>query len=711
MSNNRSNINLIGNTTEGHNLGSGICIFKNKTNGNTLNFKSLKSTGSTISITEDADHIYFSASSSGGGTNYWSSGSTGIYPTNSENIVLTNFEEICFGNNLFLSGCGSDATGEIMMRTSDLTYCWQFNKRFFGRSVNGDFQINAYPFCTGTDNVSYGFTAEPNSGLGQEYDSGQTATVTFLKDNGCRHLYMHDNDIYVESDDIYLKSLPAKTSETNVLYVDLTGKISSGATSGDGSDFGWSNLSSGSTVAGCGTPVSSSTISGNTIYGVCAGANATTGCYNNAIGYKALYANTTGSNNIANGSQALYNNIGGCNNIANGYMALYCNTSGCDNIANGYYALNANTSGNYNIANGYQTLYCNTTGCNNIANGKSALYSNTTGSNNIANGFAGLISNTTGCDNIANGYQALVSNTTGCDNIANGYQTLYCNTSGSHNIANGCGSLYNNANGCSNIGNGYQTLYENTSGSHNIANGYIALHNNTTGCDNIANGHQTLNANVCGCNNIANGYAALNANTCGCDNIANGYETLSKNESGSYNIGIGHKAGFSGITGSSNIFIGMCAGYNETGSNKLYIANNASSFLIKGDFSDCTICNGKNTTTWDTTSDCRIKENIKEISGATQTLSQLSPKVFDFTCDYAIERGWDEKQRICNYNFIAQEYEKVFPKYVKCSDQEINGTIIEDFRTINTGQLQFFIVKAIQELDSRLKIIENQLGI
>ena len=49
-------------------------------------------------------------------------------------------------------------------------------------------------------------------------------------------------------------------------------------------------------------------------------------------------------------------------------------------------------------------------------------------------------------------------------------------------------------------------------------------------------------------------------------------------------------AGYSNITGSSNVFLGYNAGYNETGSNKLYIANtNTNTPLIYGDFSAGTL--------------------------------------------------------------------------------------------------------------------------
>lgn len=59
--------------------------------------------------------------------------------------------------------------------------------------------------------------------------------------------------------------------------------------------------------------------------------------------------------------------------------------------------------------------------------------------------------------------------------------------------------------------------------------------------------------------------------------------------SGQYNVGIGYRAGYSNATGDRNVFIGTDAGYYETGSQKLWIANIYNDYLIKGDFSAHTL--------------------------------------------------------------------------------------------------------------------------
>ena len=315
----RSNINLVGNTTEGQNVGIGEGIYIGKLSGNSLQYKTLSITGTTMSICSDADNIYFSANT--GGASYWSSGATGLYPSAGESIDL-NTKCVYWNSGVYMVGSGVGATGEIALKTNDLGYNWRFNKSCFGRGVSGDFQINVHPFGVATCGIQYAFTSEPNSGLGQRYDSGHAVQVTLLSDNGCRHLYMHDNDMYIESDDVYFKSLPACTTETNVIYVDASGKISSGATGGgtptgrtcsvavyDGAgDLGDSNLiydqatgklcHSGSTFsicARCGDVVSAG---GAGMY-VCAGGNYASGA--NSAGDLTLSA---GDNNAsASGGQ------------------------------------------------------------------------------------------------------------------------------------------------------------------------------------------------------------------------------------------------------------------------------------------------------------------------------------------------------------------------------------------------------------------------
>ena len=151
--------------------------------------------------------------------------------------------------------------------------------------------------------------------------------------------------------------------------------------------------------------------------------------------------------------------------------------------------------------------------------------------------------------------------------------------------------------GSNNTGLGFQALYGITLGYANTATGAYVLQANTTGAENTAMGLQSLYANLGGSRNTALGYMASHENTSGVNNISLGYNANYYNQTGGNNTIIGYEAGKGSSlhNKSGNIFLGYQAGFNETGSNKLYIENsNSSSPLIGGDFStDIAYINGK----------------------------------------------------------------------------------------------------------------------
>ena len=301
---------------------------------------------------------------------------------------------------------------------------------------------------------------------------------------------------------------------------------------------GWSNLTKGSTVVGCGTQISGGTLCQNTFYGTSAGVNTTTGCGNVAIGTSTLPANTSG-----------------CFNIAIGLCALQTNTIGCGNIANGFGTLNKNISGNYNTAIGFCALCCNTIGNYNTAIGLCALSNNLSGIGNVGIGVVSLLNNTTGSYNVGLGYGNLQGNTVGACNIAIGCRTMQCNT----------------LNGCNNIALGSDALWQNTSGCFNIALGTCALGCNTTGCDNVAMGCWVLNCNTTGQENIAIGKGVLFCNSTGADNIGMGCNALCRNSTGAYNVAIGAGALCASTTAGCNIAIGTGALRNNTSASNIAI--------------------------------------------------------------------------------------------------------------------------------------------
>jgi hypothetical protein len=108
---------------------------------------------------------------------------------------------------------------------------------------------------------------------------------------------------------------------------------------------------------------------------------------------------------------------------------------------------------------------------------------------------------------------------------------------------------------------------------------------NTTGNFNTIVGSQTGVLNTTGENNTFMGNGAGYNNSTGSENVYLGEQTGSRNTTGGRNTYVGDKAGKYNITGSGNVLVGYGAGFRESGSNKLYIANDTINPLIRGDFS------------------------------------------------------------------------------------------------------------------------------
>jgi hypothetical protein len=109
----------------------------------------------------------------------------------------------------------------------------------------------------------------------------------------------------------------------------------------------------------------------------------------------------------------------------------------------------------------------------------------------------------------------------------------------------------------------------------------------STASRNVAIGSNTLFFISTGTSNTVVGVVAGNKTSTGTYNVAIGDSSLFENTSGNENIAVGVEALKNNVTGSGNIAIGRLAGRDETTSNKLYIANTATSTpLLGGDFAN-----------------------------------------------------------------------------------------------------------------------------
>jgi hypothetical protein len=171
------------------------------------------------------------------------------------------------------------------------------------------------------------------------------------------------------------------------------------------------------------------------------------------------------------------------------------------------------------------------------------------------------------------GDNSLIHNT-GSDGYFN---TIYGNNAG-----------YSITSGYSNVIIGYNAAYDIQSSFQNIIIGKDAAYHITSSYNNISIGAYSLFSITQGYHNLSLGTNSGFSNTIGNNNINIGTDTNYFNEEGNNNTIIGYQAGkgTSLHNKTGNVFIGYQTGYNEIGSNKLYIANSDTlTPLIKGDFS------------------------------------------------------------------------------------------------------------------------------
>jgi len=367
--------------------------------------------------------------------------------------------------------------------------------------------------------------------------------------------------------------------------------------------------------------------------------NNTSGNSNIAVGYYSLVNNNSGYQNLGIGNRSLYSNVSASGNMALGNNSLYNLTTGIENTAignnslktlgNGYYNTvlgkgagfnmtsgSSNTivgfeagrgstsfSGSGNILLGYKAGYYET-GSNKlyIENSNSStpliggdfatdeVYINgtikITGGNPGNNKFLKSDNNgTASWDNInLNSINNVVSDDS---SIYIGYEAGINDEGGTYTVGIGWNALRNNSQGTKNIALGYRAMSQSTLGDDNIAIGSLALTSATNTTANTAIGNYTMIYSTASFN-VALGDYALYGNTTGTKNVSVGFMANGNNQTGSNNTIIGYNAGkgTSLHSKSGNVFLGYEAGYNETGSNKLYIENSSSTTpLIGGDFS------------------------------------------------------------------------------------------------------------------------------
>ena len=102
-------------------------------------------------------------------------------------------------------------------------------------------------------------------------------------------------------------------------------------------------------------------------------------------------------------------------------------------------------------------------------------------------------------------------------------------------------------------------------------------------------------------------------------------------------------------------------------------------------------------TSYVTSSDYRLKENVVAMADATTRLKQLQPKRFNFIAD--ADTTVD--------GFLAHEVQSVVPEAITGTHNEVDADGNPVYQGIDQSKLVPLLVKTIQELEARIIALEN----
>jgi hypothetical protein len=241
-------------------------------------------------------------------------------------------------------------------------------------------------------------------------------------------------------------------------------------------------------------------------------------------------------------------------------------------------------------------------------------------------------------------------------------------------------------------------------GTENTGVGYLALTANTTG-SNSAFGSYALYSNTTGSGNSAMGQAALALNTTGNNNSGLGLNALFSTTTGADNIGVGQTAGDVITTGSRNTIIGAgsdpsaAAGIDQTVVGEGLTGKGDDTAFIGGTNG---AYNEKNVTTWETTSDQRIKKNIVSNNVGLEVISQIDVRNFEYRTaeeitDLPASAAIDQSG--VQLGVIAQELQAVLPE---CVTENSTGVL-----SVNTDQLIWYLVNSVKQLNAEIQTLKG----
>ncbi len=266
---------------------------------------------------------------------------------------------------------------------------------------------------------------------------------------------------------------------------------------------------------------------------------------------------------------------------------------------------------------------------------------------------------------------------------------------------------------------GLESGLNHTTGTENTAVGSQAMTQITTGNNNTAIGSRALNSVQTGEHNVGIGaYVMTSASSLGSFNFAGVYGALEGGTTGDNNVGIGQYAG--GRSVSKTYSNNTCLGYYAGGSLSPYsLGASDSNRIIIGNNS---VTNAYVRVSWTVTSDARDKADVTPIPSSLDFVEALNPVTFkwDNRSDYYVmdddgnitdkptPDGTNKGDKVFA-GFLAQEVQQAITDLGYVDDVIVDNEQ-EDLLKIKETALIPVLVKAVQELSAKVKVLEAAAG-
>ena len=179
----------------------------------------------------------------------------------------------------------------------------------------------------------------------------------------------------------------------------------------------------------------------------------------------------------------------------------------------------------------------------------------------------------------------------------------------------------------------------------------------------------------------------------------NGDVTIGKSNAGVSNDGIVlYHDGFYAFTSSTTGSGPLGYFYNEgaTANGFRFASFRLGSFAEVGTITT----NGSSTTSYNTTSDYRLKENVVDMTGAITRVKQLAPKRFNFIVDDSVTVD----------GFLAHEAQTVVPESVTGTHNEVDDDGNAVMQGIDQAKLVPLLTGALQEAIAKIETLETKVA-